>query len=30
MDSHGESLYSKVKGAAQQRRAQALRKLGVR
>ena len=30
MDSHGESLYARVKDAAQQRRAEALRKLGVR
>ena len=30
MDSHGESLYAKVKDAAQQRRAEALRRLGVR
>lgn len=30
MDSHGESLYSRVKDAAQQRRADALRRLGVR
>ena len=30
MDSHGESLYSKVRSAAQEHRAQALRKLGVR
>jgi L(+)-tartrate dehydratase beta subunit len=30
MDSHGESLYSRVKDAAQQRRAEALRVLGVR
>lgn len=30
MDSHGESLYSRVKDAAQQRRAEALRRLGVR
>jgi L(+)-tartrate dehydratase beta subunit len=30
MDSHGASLYSKVKDAAQQRRAEALRRLGVR
>jgi len=30
MDSHGESLYSKVKNAAQRQRAEALRKLGVR
>src|SRR6266540_4290316 len=30
MDSHGESLYSKVRDAAQQRRAEALRRLGVR
>src|SRR4051812_2826964 len=29
MDSHGESLYSRVKDAAQQRRAEALRLLGV-
>jgi L(+)-tartrate dehydratase beta subunit len=29
MDSHGESLYSKVKSAAQQRRGEALRQLGV-
>jgi len=29
MDSHGESLYTKVNDAAQQRRAEALRKLGV-
>jgi len=29
MDSHGESLYAKVKDAAQQRRAEALRLLGV-
>ena len=30
MDSHGESLYSRVRDAAQQRRAEALRRLGVR
>jgi L(+)-tartrate dehydratase beta subunit len=30
MDSHGESLYSRVTDAAQQRRAEALRRLGVR
>jgi L(+)-tartrate dehydratase beta subunit len=30
MDSHGESLYARVKDAAQQRRAEALRLLGVR
>lgn len=30
MDSQGESLYSRVKDAAQQRRAEALRRLGVR
>ncbi len=30
MDSHGESLYSKVNQAARERRADALRKLGVR
>jgi L(+)-tartrate dehydratase beta subunit len=30
MDSHGASLYAKVKDAAQQRRAEALRHLGVR
>ena len=30
MDSHGDSLYSRVKDAAQQRRAEALRRLGVR
>ena len=30
MDSHGESLYSRVKDAAQQRRAEALRLLGVK
>src|SRR6266576_5494444 len=30
MDSHGDSLYAKVKNAAQQRRAEALRRLGVR
>jgi L(+)-tartrate dehydratase beta subunit len=30
MDSHGESLYSRVIDAAQQRRAEALRRLGVR
>jgi L(+)-tartrate dehydratase beta subunit len=30
MDSHGESLYSRVKDAAQHRRAEALRRLGVR
>jgi L(+)-tartrate dehydratase beta subunit len=30
MDSHGASLYSEVKNAAQQRRADALRRLGVR
>jgi L(+)-tartrate dehydratase beta subunit len=30
MDSHGASLYAKVKNAAQQRRAEALRRLGVR
>jgi L(+)-tartrate dehydratase beta subunit len=29
MDSHGESLYARVKDAAQQRRAEALRRLGV-
>ena len=29
MDSHGESLYSRVKDAAQQRRAEALRLMGV-
>ncbi len=29
MDSHGESLYARVKDAAQQRRAEALRLLGV-
>jgi L(+)-tartrate dehydratase beta subunit len=30
MDSHGDSLYARVKDAAQQRRAEALRRLGVR
>jgi L(+)-tartrate dehydratase beta subunit len=30
MDSHGASLYAKVRNAAQQRRAEALRRLGVR
>jgi L(+)-tartrate dehydratase beta subunit len=30
MDSHGDSLYSRVQDAAQQRRAEALRRLGVR
>jgi L(+)-tartrate dehydratase beta subunit len=30
MDSHGDSLYSRVKDAAQQRRAEALRRLGIR
>jgi L(+)-tartrate dehydratase beta subunit len=30
MDSHGESLYTKVRTAAQQRRAEALKRLGVR
>ena len=30
MDSHGESLYVRVNDAAQQRRAEALRRLGVR
>ena len=30
MDSHGHSLYSNVRDAAQQRRAEALRRLGVR
>ncbi|HEX2200101.1 MAG TPA: fumarate hydratase C-terminal domain-containing protein [Burkholderiales bacterium] len=30
MDSHGGSLYARVKDAAQQRRAEALRRLGVR
>jgi len=30
MDSHGQSLYSKVRSAAQGQRAEALRKLGVR
>jgi L(+)-tartrate dehydratase beta subunit len=30
MDSRGDSLYAKVKDAAQQRRAEALRRLGVR
>jgi L(+)-tartrate dehydratase beta subunit len=30
MDSHGASLYARVKDAAQQRRAEALRRLGVR
>ncbi len=30
MDSHGDSLYSRVNDAAQQRRAEALRRLGVR
>ena len=30
MDSHGGSLYAKVKSAAQERRAAALRRLGVR
>jgi L(+)-tartrate dehydratase beta subunit len=30
MDSHGESLYSRIKTAAQQRRAEALKRLGVR
>jgi hypothetical protein len=29
MDSHGESLYARVKDAAEQRRAEALRLLGV-
>jgi L(+)-tartrate dehydratase beta subunit len=29
MDSHGQSLYSRVQDAAQQRRAEALRRLGV-
>lgn len=29
MDSHGESLYAKVKSTAQERRAEALRRLGV-
>ena len=29
MDSHGESLYSRIRDAAQQRRAEALRRLGV-
>lgn len=30
MDSHGESLYTRVKAAAQQKRAEALKRLGVR
>jgi L(+)-tartrate dehydratase beta subunit len=30
MDSHGESLYTRVRTAAQQKRAQALKRLGVR
>jgi L(+)-tartrate dehydratase beta subunit len=30
MDSHGASLYSRIKAAAQQRRAEALKRLGVR
>jgi L(+)-tartrate dehydratase beta subunit len=30
MDSHGESLYSRVKAAAQHKRAEALKRLGVR
>ena len=30
MDSHGASLYSRIRTAAQQRRAQALKRLGVR
>ncbi len=30
MDSHGESLYARVKAAAQQKRAEALKRLGVR
>jgi L(+)-tartrate dehydratase beta subunit len=30
MDSHGASLYSKIRTAAQQRRAEALKRLGVR
>jgi L(+)-tartrate dehydratase beta subunit len=30
MDSHGQSLYSEVKAAAQQKRADALKRLGVR
>lgn len=30
MDSHGESLYARVKTAAQQKRAEALKRLGVR
>ena len=30
MDSHGESLYTRVKAAAQQKRADALKRLGVR
>jgi hypothetical protein len=30
MDSHGESLYVRVKTAAQQKRAEALKRLGVR
>ena len=30
MDSHGESLYTRVKTAAQQKRAEALKRLGVR
>jgi L(+)-tartrate dehydratase beta subunit len=30
MDSHGASLYSRIKTAAQQRRAEALKRLGVR
>jgi L(+)-tartrate dehydratase beta subunit len=30
MDSHGQSLYSRVKSAAQQKRAEALKRLGVR
>jgi L(+)-tartrate dehydratase beta subunit len=30
MDSHGESLYTRVRTAAQQKRAEALKRLGVR
>jgi L(+)-tartrate dehydratase beta subunit len=30
MDSHGASLYARIKTAAQQRRAEALKRLGVR
>jgi L(+)-tartrate dehydratase beta subunit len=30
MDSHGESLYTRVRAAAQQKRAEALKRLGVR